>query len=143
MLVNENRTGVSEMSSVIRVVYARFLFAGILMVVLACAFTPIVALSSAGQISDKLGHFGAFSVLVISGALAFPMLKLRYLALILLSLGIGIELIQTHPLINRTAEWGDVFSDAIGIVFGCGTIIIARRVYDKAFGFSQTNIATL
>ena len=56
------------------------------------------------QMSDKAVHFAAFAVLTALAVLAHPNARPGALLIGLGSLGLGIELLQSVPAINRSAE---------------------------------------
>jgi hypothetical protein len=75
---------------------------------------------------DKGLHFTAFYVLAVMGAVAYPTVKLRWIAAGLLALGFGIEALQKLPFIDRDASWADFIADGAGIVFGLAPIALDR-----------------
>lgn len=68
---------------------------------------------------DKLNHTVAFAALGFCAALGWPAPRWARLAVLaaLLAFGGMIELVQ-HFVPNRSAEWGDLLADAIGIGLG-------------------------
>ena len=128
----------------------RLVFSITLMFVLYCAFTPIPITWSFAEITpilhgpvasvacsiiaaapfqwpaDQAGHFSAFAVLAMQSAMAFPFTKTRVLALCLLALGIGIEIIQAIPVVGRTPELRDILVDIAGISFGFAAVYAIR-----------------
>lgn len=73
---------------------------------------------------DKLNHMLAFTALAFSGCLSYPSSGRRR-ALILFGLLIFGGLIEVLQLFvpGRSAEWGDLLADVIGIA--CGALIAA------------------
>jgi hypothetical protein len=64
---------------------------------------------------DKIEHFIGFYALAVSGLLAFPQSRRRWLFAGLLAFGGAIEILQMIPVLHRDAEWGDLIADAMGI----------------------------
>jgi hypothetical protein len=76
-------------------------------------------------LSDKQIHALAFCLLVLPMSLARPA-SIRWLAPVALGYGAAIELIQ--PLVGRSAEWGDLLADGIGIALGIVPGLIRARL---------------
>ena len=70
---------------------------------------------------DKVAHLLTFMALAFSGCLAFPASRGTRTALpfALLAYGGLIEVVQLF-VPGRSAEWGDLLADGIGIAFGIG-----------------------
>ena len=77
-----------------------------------------------GLLTDKQMHALAFGVLVLPLSIASPASVFR-IAAVALAFGAVIELIQ--PGFNRSAEWGDLLADAIGILIGIVPGLWLRR----------------
>jgi VanZ family protein len=77
---------------------------------------------------DKLNHIVAFTALAFSACLSYPASRRTRLLLLcgLLAYGGSIELLQTL-VPNRSAEWGDLLADAVGIVFGAVVAALVLR----------------
>lgn len=73
---------------------------------------------------DKLNHMLAFAALAFSGYLSYPFSAGRRTLMFfgLLLFGGLIEVLQLS-VPGRSAEWGDLLADSIGIA--CGTLIAA------------------
>jgi VanZ family protein len=101
----------------------------LLLVVVSClALTPkpLVGLESG---LDKVGHLMAFTALAFSGCLAFPATRRTRTALLfgLLAYGGLIEVLQLF-VPGRSAEWGDLLADGIGIAFGAALAALVVRL---------------
>jgi VanZ family protein len=77
---------------------------------------------------DKVGHLMAFAALAFSAYLAFPSSRGMRTAVLfgLLVYGGLIEVLQLF-VPGRSAEWGDLLADGIGIVFGIGLAAFVLR----------------
>lgn len=135
----------------------RVIFSITLLFVLYCAFAPVSITRSVAEISTILhvpvastasnivattpfhwpvaqaGHIAAFAVLAVQSAMAFPLIKTRFLALGLLALGISIEIVQGISAFGRTPEMQDVFGDIAGISFGFAAVYLIRVLRFKLF----------
>ncbi len=69
---------------------------------------------------DKSNHLLAFAVMTWLGSKAFPQ-RLATLLLSLLAYGALIEILQSFTA-TRSAEWLDLFADALGILLGWALI---------------------
>jgi hypothetical protein len=78
--------------------------------------------------TDKLHHVVAFMALSFPVALIRPKYIRAILALSLLY-GVSIEIIR--PLVNRSGELLDFWSDAIGVALGAG---LAKALHYKGYG---------
>lgn len=76
-------------------------------------------------LTDKQIHALAFFLLVLPLSLARPA-AILWLAPAALAFGGAIELIQ--PAVGRSAEWGDLLADGIGIVLGIVPGLIRARL---------------
>jgi VanZ family protein len=72
----------------------------------------------AGGLSDKLLHFGAYSALAFVFAGAIERRRWWRIALGLLALGTGIEIMQALLTESRSAEWLDATANALGVATG-------------------------
>jgi VanZ family protein len=97
---------------------------------LALTPKPLVGLESG---LDKVAHLIAFTALTFSGYLGFPASRGTRTALTLALLAYGglIEVLQLF-VPGRTAEWGDLLADGIGIAVGVGLAAFVIR-----FGLQQ------
>jgi hypothetical protein len=75
---------------------------------------------------DKALHFTAFYGLAVIGAVAFPLLELRWIGLGLLLFGLSIEALQKLPFIHRDASWADFLADGAGVAFALGPFALER-----------------
>jgi len=77
---------------------------------------------------DKLNHMMAFTALAFAASLGYPApMRVRVLSLAgLLAFGGLIEILQLY-VPGRSAEWGDLLADAIGIVLGVATAAAVLR----------------
>lgn len=95
----------------------------------ACVLVLLSALGDASATAgfwDKGLHFTAFFTLATLGAIAYPSLKLRWIGLGLLLLGLAIEGLQKLPFVARQASWADFFADALGVGFALVPIALER-----------------
>jgi len=75
---------------------------------------------------DKLHHWAGFACLTLSAYLAFPRTRLFWLLLWPLLGSMVIELGQSLlPL--RTASWGDMLANALGVSSGMLVILVMQR----------------
>ena len=85
---------------------------------------------------DKLHHWAGFASLTLSAYLAFPGTRLFWLLLWPLLGSMAIELEQSLlPL--RSASWGDMLANALGVVSGMLAILVWRR-YQRSLPMSQS-----
>ena len=117
-----------------RVLILRLALALALGAVLLGALTPLAAYVPAASMWDKANHALAFAVLAVLCALAYPGVMARYLALLLLALGVLIEGLQAIPQLHRSAEFGDILADVAGIAAGFAAINLARLIAARAGG---------
>lgn len=75
---------------------------------------------------DKLDHAGAFALLALLGTLGGVAARLP-LGAALLGYGAAIEVAQAF-IPGRSAEWGDVLADAIGVAAGLVAAGAASRM---------------
>lgn len=106
----------------------RWLLAGLVMVVswLALSPAPPDGLDTGW---DKLNHAGAFAVLTLVASFAFPRSR-HSLWLVLAGLlcyGAAIEVAQSFTP-TRSAEWGDLLADLIGMAAGAMLAMLIDRV---------------
>jgi VanZ family protein len=77
---------------------------------------------------DKLNHAGAFAALAAAARFAFPRSRANLLRIVLTLLCFGalIEIAQsfTPP---RSAEWGDLLADAVGLLLGTPLAALVDR----------------
>ncbi len=71
---------------------------------------------------DKAKHFIAFYVLTALAVAALPASRFWKIGAVLLSFGVGIEVVQA--LVGRDAAFGDVVADACGIGALFGPIVL-------------------
>lgn len=85
---------------------------------------------------DKLHHWAGFACLTLSAYLAFPGTRLFWLLLWPLLGSVAIELEQSLlPL--RSASWGDMLANALGVASGMLAILVWRR-YQRTPPMSQS-----
>lgn len=85
---------------------------------------------------DKLHHWAGFACLTLSAYLAFPGTRLFWLLLWPLLGSMAIELEQSFiPL--RSASWGDMLANAMGVASGMLAIVVLRR-YQRSLPMSQS-----
>jgi hypothetical protein len=99
---------------------------------LALAFALVMALvphppQFAGEPGDKFQHMLAFATLAVLGVLGYPRVSKLKIALGLVLLGAGIEVLQMIPVLHRDSEWGDLAADTFAIVVMLAVATIALR----------------
>lgn len=104
---------------------------GLAVFVAAVMFTLYAALApgddTAGLIPwDKAKHFIVFYGLTFLAAIALPRSRWWKIAAVLLAFGIGIEVLQSLPIVGRDADIIDVVADILGIGFFFGPIVVAE-----------------
>jgi VanZ family protein len=77
--------------------------------------------------ADKLNHLLAFSALTLAGCLSRPPTSQPWLVVLvgMLLFGLFIEAVQSQ-LPARTAEWGDVLADSVGMLIGLLVLKLLR-----------------
>jgi VanZ family protein len=106
----------------------RWLLAALLVTVswLALSPAPPHALDSGW---DKLNHASAFAVLTLSGIFASPRSRAGVLMLLFSQLCFGalIEIAQSFTP-TRSAEWGDLLADMVGMAAGWLAAMLVTRL---------------
>lgn len=93
------------------------------------AFQPLARFScSLDQQYDKHLHVLAFIMLTLLLAIAYPRLSRWRLIVFLVLLGCGTELLQMLPGIERSADWGDLAYNLLGIA-GAMSVVVAVRAF--------------
>lgn len=100
--------------------YARWALYGGLLLGCALAFNPQADRLPTVH-SDKFQHLAAFVSLTLAAWWAHPGARWRAVAGLLL-FGVFIEVVQMF-IPGRSAEWGDLVADALGIALG---VLVAR-----------------
>lgn len=109
-------------------------WAGVLFaVVMATLPNPPQMLDSVG---DKYQHMAAFAVLAIFAAIAYPKVRLRFIAERLSFLGALIELVQSIPALHRDCDILDWVADT-------GAILAALLVVSMIRGLRQRRVTSL
>jgi hypothetical protein len=82
-----------------------------------------------GEPSDKLQHMLAFATLAVLAVLGYPAVSKVGIALGLVAVGAGIEVVQMIPQLHRDAEWMDLVADtgAILVMLAVATVAFGRR----------------
>lgn len=93
-------------------------------VVLWLSLTPVQALPSV-DLWDKAQHALAYFVLALLGAWAFPALMPLAVALVLL--GVGIEVLQGTMGLGRQGDPLDGLANTLGVLAGTGLALLGRR----------------
>lgn len=86
------------------------------------AFTPATGAES-GLPWDKANHAVAFLTWTLLAGCGWPRAGVARIAVAMLGLGIGIELIQGLPAIGRDADVWDVVADMVGFAMGWGALV--------------------
>jgi hypothetical protein len=94
-------------------------------VVLACI--PELPMATE-RISDKLLHFGAFVVLTTIASFAYPKIRPLAMLLCLSALGLGIEFLQSLPIVKRSPEGLDFLADLAGISLTLVCVVTIRSL---------------
>ncbi len=94
---------------------------------------------------DKLQHAGAYGLLSLLIAQAFlclpgnrPDRTWWYAGLTAVGYGGLLEILQLVALTGRTAEWWDLFADAVGAFLSCVIFRQAYLLYSRRYGHSGT-----
>jgi hypothetical protein len=77
---------------------------------------------------DKLDHLSAFAALALLARAGWPSATRWLTAGALFAYGIGIELLQGSPLVNRTASLSDLAANAVGLAIGLALALWLGRV---------------
>ncbi len=106
----------------------RLALAALLVVVLALALLPLgPEAPTTGW--DKTNHLLAFGTLAVVGCLGYPKQIARLLPA-LLAYGGLIEVLQSFTD-YRSAEWGDLLADALGLLLGWALCRLAARLVPR------------
>jgi len=81
------------------------------------ALLPLNEVPHLFNLWDKAQHVLAFTVLAMTGRLAFTRLS-RSLFLGLVVYGASLEVMQTMCTSTRFGEWSDLMADSVGIALG-------------------------
>jgi hypothetical protein len=79
--------------------------------------------------NDKVQHMTAFATLAVLGLLAYPQVSRLRIALGLVAVGAGIEVLQMIPQLHRDAEWADLAADSAAILamLALAGLVLRRR----------------
>ena len=102
----------------------RFIFFPAVIAVLVLSLLPSSSLPSMGGLSDKVQHAFAYLMLGVLGLVAWPR-RAGTVLLALLAFGAVVEVLQGLSG-SRSAEWGDLLADAIGLAV-VGLVYTQRR----------------
>ena len=79
------------------------------------------------QFGDKLGHFGAYGLLMLWFSLLYSGLRPRAgYAVGFIAMGIGLEILQGH-LGYRTYDVIDMAANTIGVLLGWGAALLLKK----------------
>jgi VanZ family protein len=79
------------------------------------------------QYGDKLGHFGAYGLLMLWFSLLYPRLRYRvWYAIGFIAMGVGLEVVQGH-LGYRTYDTVDMAANTIGVLLGWGAASLLTK----------------
>ncbi len=79
---------------------------------------------------DKVFHFIGFGAFAFATTLAFPRLKVYWVILISLGLGISVEIVQSF-IPRRAFSYWDMVADLAGILFALFIVAIIRWNFKK------------
>ena len=76
---------------------------------------------------DKLGHFGAYGLLMFWFALLYPgwATRARYMTGFI-AMGVGLEFLQGH-LGYRILDIADMVANTIGVLLGAAAVLLLRK----------------
>lgn len=77
---------------------------------------------------DKLDHLSAFAALALLARAGWPGARRWMTAAGLFAYGVGIEVVQGSPLVNRTASVSDLGANIVGIVIGLALALWLGRL---------------
>ena len=106
----------------------RLLFAATLLIVTDLALQPGYDMPASVLGSDKLEHIAAFATLALLARIAWPRIPRWATAPVLMIYGAGIEIAQAMPAIGRTASFGDLAADAVGVTLGLAGAWFLNRI---------------
>ncbi len=75
---------------------------------------------------DKAEHFSAFFAMTACALVAFPRLRLAWIAGAMSAAGAAIELIQALPFVHRDGDVKDWIADTLAVGAVVGVVIAAR-----------------
>ena len=79
------------------------------------------------QYGDKLGHFGAYGLLMLWFCLLHPSFRSRaWHAVGFIAMGVGLEIVQGH-LGYRTYDTVDMAANTIGVLLGWGAALLLKK----------------
>lgn len=104
------------------------LLAGITIVILFMALSPAPPTNGFGW--DKANHAVAMTAVTVVAMLSVRPAKRAVLigSLYALVFGVLIEIMQGLFTVNRSAEWGDLGADMVGIAVACIVLPMLKRV---------------
>jgi glycopeptide antibiotics resistance protein len=80
------------------------------------------------QFGDKIGHFGAYGLLMLGFCILYPALRARiFHATGFIAMGVGLEFVQGW-LGYRTFDVMDMAANTIGVLLGWGSAVILRKL---------------
>ena len=91
-------------------------------VLLSLMIGPFGSAEASVGISDKIGHVVAVWVIAGSLAVLAPRWSLERIALVALTIGVGVEIVQ--GFVGRDADVLDVAADMVGIALACLTLAL-------------------
>ncbi len=75
---------------------------------------------------DKAEHFSAFFAMTACALVAFPKVRLAWIALGFSAAGAAIELIQALPFVHRDGDVKDWIADTLAVGAVVGVVVAAR-----------------
>lgn len=73
--------------------------------------------------SDKLKHFVAFGALAFWFGSIVVRANVPWVAVGVVSLGALVEIVQAAMALGRSAEWGDLLADALGVAVAMAVVL--------------------
>ncbi|HEY8592935.1 MAG TPA: hypothetical protein VIL42_08750 [Sphingomicrobium sp.] len=116
----------TERAGARRAAFIRLLFWGAALIALVMAVLPHPP-ALPGNPSDKVQHVMAFAALAGLGAAAYPRLPAIRLAAALSIFGLGIEIVQAIPALNRDSDWVDWAADTLA----CAAVLIGIALWRR------------
>jgi VanZ family protein len=108
----------------------KFLLLIIGLVLLYVTLMPSVHVHSHFRHMDKVFHFIGFGAFAFALMLAFPRLKVYWVILVSMGLGVSVEIIQSF-IPRRAFSYWDMVADLFGILFAVLAVVLIRWMINK------------